>query len=138
MVKEHLLTKIGQYAIIIKDKKLLLLTPKKGQFLMFVGGRLDSDEENPQEALTREVQEETQFDLVSIEPFDIKIWSVNGKNHRYAVFFLCEIKDLNKAIVLSHEHTDYMWYSYEESMSSDKIGLPGKEVIEKLHKKGLI
>ncbi|MCK5107954.1 MAG: NUDIX hydrolase [Nanoarchaeota archaeon] len=138
MVKEHLLTKIGQYAIIIRDKKLLFLVPVKGEYLMFVGGRLDSDDENPQEALAREIQEETQLDLVNLEPFDVKLWSVNSKNHRYAVFFLCEIKDLEKEIILSHEHTDYMWYSYEETINSNKIGLPGKEVIEKLHKKGHI
>ncbi len=132
-MKEHLKTNIGQYAIILREKSLLLLTPVDGKFLVFVGGRLDSDEDDYKEALAREVKEETGLKLKKLEPFDIKLWSVNGTNHRYGVFFICDVEDAE--IKLSHEHTDYKWYSYDEALDSDKIGEPGKEVIRKLRER---
>jgi len=138
MNKVHMKTNIGQYVIIIKDKKLLLLYPSKGDLLMFAGGRLDSDEDDYKESLKREVKEETDLVVQSIEPFDIKMWSVQDKKHRYAVFFLCEIEDLNKEIKLSHEHVKYKWFTYDESINADDIGEPGKEVIQKLRDKGYL
>jgi len=71
-MKKHMKTNIGQYAIILKQKKLLLLTPISGQYLVFAGGRLDTEEDDYEKALAREIKEETGMKLVSSEPFDIK------------------------------------------------------------------
>lgn len=138
MIKEHLKTNIGQYAIIIKNKKLLLLWPPNGPLWVYVGGRLDIDENDYKKALKREIKEETGLEMLDLEPFDIKMWAVNGKNHRYGVFFLSKIKNLNKEIKLSNEHIKYKWFSYEESINFEKIGKPGREIIKKLHAKKLI
>jgi len=136
MAKGHLKTNIGQYAIVIKDKKLLLLTPAKGDFLMFVGGRLDSDEDDHFAGLKREVFEETSLELVSADPFDIKIWTSTAGQHRYGVFFLCSVKE--GEIKLSAEHIAFGWFDYDEGVNSDKLGEPGKEVIRKLRDNKLI
>jgi len=136
----HLQTTIGQYALILKDKKLLLLYPPQGPYWHFPGGRLDNEEDH-QESLIREVKEETDLMITSMEPFDIKMWSVHGKKHRYAVCFLCTLEDDHAEIVLSNEHTKFRWFTYDDVLHERKtypIGDPGVEVVEKLRKKELM
>jgi len=135
-MKEHMTTNIGQYVIMIKDKKILFLYPRDYHLLNLPGGRLDSDEEDYKEALKREVKEEINIEIDNIEPFDIKMWSIKGKRHRYGVFFLCDFKE--SEIKLSHEHIDYKWLTFEETIESKSIGEPGKELLRKLRKKGYL
>jgi len=137
MQSNHLTTKIGQYAIILKDRKLLLLFPPHGPFWNFPGGRLNEDEDDCIIALKREIKEETGFTTSEIEPFHVSMWSVKGKSHRYAVFFLCKIENIGDEVKLSQEHDKYKWYTYEEAMNEKLMGKPGFEVFEKLHKKNL-
>jgi 8-oxo-dGTP pyrophosphatase MutT (NUDIX family) len=44
------------------------------------------------------------------------MWSVNGKDHRYGVFFICKILEDDSKIKLSEEHADFKWFDYNELM----------------------
>jgi len=141
-MKSHMVTNVGQYAIILKDKKLLQLWPPEGPLWLYPGGRLENGDEDYEKALRREIKEELGVEIEIIKPAEIVIWSINGEHHRYGVFFLCELLDEESKIKLSHEHEKYEWVSYEELMEHyskhPERAKPGIKLAQKLHKGGYI
>ena len=95
-------------AIILKDKKILLVTGYEEKFYWTPGGKVDGDENN-ESCLRRELASE-----LAIEPVSIKHYitvtmqnEVKGgmqKNHYYLVQYGGEIKP-------GEEITKYIWYS---------------------------
>ena len=118
MEEKHLKTNIAQYALIVQDKKVLVLWPPNGPHWIFPGGRLNEADKSYQEALQREVQEETQLSIEILDPIDVQMWIAHGTSHRYGVFFVC--KPLTTEITLSEEHEKYQWISYEELLNHYK------------------
>ena len=57
-------------AIILKDKKLLLVRKKSGDILISPGGMI-KENETPEQTLKRELKEELDVDLISKTPFGI-------------------------------------------------------------------
>ncbi len=57
-------------AIIVKDKKLLLVKKKDGDILISPGGMIKGDE-TPEETLKRELKEELDVEFVDKKPFGI-------------------------------------------------------------------
>ncbi len=114
-------------AIILKDNKLLLL--EKAEWLLgralksgldIPGGRY-SENENPEDALKREVKEETGLDIKPLKVilnFDV---IKNKEFHVNADGFLCEMVDPKQKIALSREHSSYIWYD----LNSDGSELDG-------------
>ena len=116
MEEKHLKTNIAQYALIISNKKMLVLWPNGENEPLWVlpGGRLNEDDENYEKALKREAMEEIGQDIEVVEPFYVDMYHVHGKKHRYAVFFLCNLK--NKEIKLSKDHHKCEWLNYDDLM----------------------
>lgn len=92
-------------ALIIKNKKLLLVTDKNAEFYWTPGGRLEQDE-SYEECLKRELDEELGVKPKSIEYYgDFKHEVVDGK------YFIVAIDGKLKP---SNEVTSYHWYSQDD------------------------
>jgi len=130
----HKITKIAEYGIIVKDNKFLMLKFSKAtnpsEKWIFPGGRLDENE-NPKEALIREIKEETGLDVDLLFPCDVAMWGKND-DQRYAVFFLCTSK--NNEVKLSHEHQDFKWFCFDELDKIDYHYSGFKDVLENARK----
>jgi len=90
-------------ALIIEDNKVLLVYHKKLGVWLYPGGHVEKYE-NPDEALLREVKEETGLDIEIISPKDNKLSDLKADVHSlnipYAV--LCEL-------VGDHYHNDLIY-----------------------------
>ena len=102
-------------ALIIKDSKVLLVYHKKLDVWLYPGGHVE-EYENPDEALLREVKEETGLDIRIISQKDDRLsdlkMDVCSLNIPYAV--LCEL-------VGDHYHNDLIYLC--EIMNGDSMNL---------------
>jgi 8-oxo-dGTP diphosphatase len=99
-----------------KDGKILILKRSVGddhlpEVWETVGGGVD-DEEAPQEALRREIREETGLDVSVGEPFNVFTFRKQTGEFKVGITFLCDTED--DTVVLSHEHSDSRWIDPEE------------------------
>jgi 8-oxo-dGTP pyrophosphatase MutT (NUDIX family) len=121
---------------IIHDKDSFLILKKQGAWTgwQFVQGAIDEGE-TPEQAISREVTEETGLKTISIEKkLDIKteywfIWE-GEKIHKYIEFFLIKA-DKNEPITLSIEHSEFKWCDYKEVLKQIKYN---KKEFEKAYK----
>ena len=110
-MKEDALFYVGQKAFIEKDGDVLVLNDlSKG--LDFPGGKIQVGELDLEEALRREVREETTLEIEIGESF-VTWCNEFPKHHRNAgkkiflVGYKCKYKSGD--IALSHEHNSYRW-----------------------------
>lgn len=99
-----------------KDGKILILKRSAGddhlpEVWETVGGGMD-DEEMPQEALKREIKEETKLEVSIGDPFNVFSFRKQTGEFKIGITFLCDTED--DTVVLSHEHSDYRWIDPEE------------------------
>lgn len=102
-------------ALVVKDKKILLLWHKTFEKLMQPGGHIDPPDKTIFEAIIREVKEETGLDVENDENFagglfskipitlDVHPIALNEKKQEdahfhYDMFFYLKMKDENQAI----------------------------------------
>ena len=106
-------------AIIIRDKKLLLLTGHGADFYWTPGGGLEG-EETPIEAVHREVQEELGVDIISFS--DYLSYEVDDQS------VSSYIVTINENFTIGSEITSYIWYANGDdnkiSQGLEKILLP--------------
>jgi len=98
-------------AIIVVDGALLLMkrnnSPAKGEWWL-PGGRIQKDEP-PEEALCREVKEETGLEVSSQKL--INVYSrIFPERHDMSIVYLCECK--KGKIVLNDEHCEYGFFKH--------------------------
>lgn len=114
-------------AIIIQDKKLLLVTGYNAGYYWTPGGGVEEGE-TPMQALDREVNEELGVKITSSK------WFMTFKyGTQLVTVFIVEIKDSFKA---NGEISDYIWYQ-----RGDKIPVSGRlryKLIPELIRRGLI
>lgn len=113
----HMITKIGEYAIILNSKNefLMLQYDEYHDFKWhFPGGRLDEGEEAMQ-GLIREVKEEVNLEIYDLKPVYTKIFT---EERKYGVFFLAKVKEPYK-VEISNEHQKFKWFKYEEIETID-------------------
>jgi mutator protein MutT len=95
-------------AIIIRNKAMLFLKrnnpPAKGEW-WFPGGRIRK-EESPQQALRREVKEETGLDVTSCKLINVQS-RVFPERHDIVAVYLCRCKKGN--VKLDNEHSKYLF-----------------------------
>lgn len=114
-------------AIIIKDKKLLLVTGYNAGYYWTPGGGIEEGE-SPEQAVRRELQEELGAKIVSLE------WYMTFQyNTQHVTTFIAEVGD---NIKIGKEITDYIWYQ-----RGDNIKVSGRlrhKLIPELTRHGLI
>lgn len=102
---------VGQKAFIDKnDEVLILIDPKLG--LDFPGGKIQEGEIDFNEALKREVREETSLEIEIGDPF-VRWYFEFGSDHRntgkkvFLVGFKC--KYISGDVKISNEHSNFKW-----------------------------
>ena len=83
-----------------------------------VGGGMDR-EETPQEALMREIQEETSLDVRVDVPFNVFSFKKDTGEFKVGITFLCEY--LSGEVVLSDEHSEYRWIDPKEFADLESV-----------------
>lgn len=107
---EYGLNRISQSALLVYDKKVLLLLHKSGKWLL-PGGRLEVGE-NWLKGLRREIKEETGIDNIeTVRILEVDNWNYDNENY-YGAFFLA-ISPIDR-IRLSDEHIEFAWVSKDE------------------------
>ena len=103
----HMITKIGEYAIILNSKNefLMIQFNKPVNTWHFPGGRLDEGEE-ASEGLMRETKEETNLEIYDFKPIFTKIFTEEKK---YGVFFIAKVKEPYE-VKISNEHQNFQWF----------------------------
>ena len=120
-------------AIIIRNKKLLLVTGHDENYYWTPGGGVENDE-SVLDALHRELQEELGIKATSAMYY--MSYSFEEKNKKSDIFMVETLDD----IVLGGEITRMMWYSKEDFINDDiqiSLGLT-TEVIPRLIEDGLL
>lgn len=123
MNDEHLLSHIGQYALIKNsENKILILERARSKTWCLPGGRLNENEEWD-EAFLRELKEELNLDCFNPNPIEVNILKDDYQT-KYCVYFSVICPDMN-SIKISDEHSNFGWFSIEEmnqlDIEDDKI-----------------
>lgn len=119
--------KISVKAIVIRNKKILLLRPleQKGSVEGWDGpGGHVKQKESLVEALIREVFEETGLKIEKVLP--IKILTIPQSNTNYLIF-LCMAP--RGKVILSKEHIAFKWVDFKQLEELTKIDF-GRELLE--------
>lgn len=83
-----------------------------------VGGGMDK-EESPQEALVREISEETGLSISISSPFNVFTFKKDTGEFKIGITFLCEY--LSGEIMLSDEHSEYRWIEPKEFSEMESV-----------------
>ena len=118
---------------IFYNNKVLLIHHAKLDLWLPVGGHIDKDE-TPDDALIREIKEETGIDVEILNkssipldgnikknlavPFYVNVHSVVDQDH-CCFFYVCKAKN-PKAIKINHELKNFGWFS-KEGLNADHI-----------------
>ena len=106
--EKHLLAKIGQYVLITNtDNKVLLLERKRSKNWSLPGGRLDKEDKEWEQALAREIKEETGLQLNKLIPVDVKLIEDKWQT-KYCVYFKAKSVDPS-LLQISKEHSSIKW-----------------------------
>lgn len=127
----HLITRVAEYGIIFNEKGEFLMVRfakdvNPSEAWIFPGGRLDEGDK-PEDALVREIKEETNLDVEVGPPCGVSMWG-KEEDHRYAVFFICTL--LRGEVKLCKEHQEYRWFSKDDVGSIDFHDKSFKRIIE--------
>jgi len=120
--------------IIDKEGKILIIRredndPHKPRVWEFPGGRL-KEGENPIDGLIRETKEETDLDIIVLNPLRTHYFTREDGQLIIMITYICRLVDDKKIdIRLSKEHTDFRWIGIDNILSElnkyfhDDIGI---------------
>jgi ADP-ribose pyrophosphatase YjhB (NUDIX family) len=112
MNDNHLLAKIGQYALIKnQDNKVLILERTRSKTWCLPGGRLNKDEEWDT-ALLREIKEELNLKCHNPKPFAVNVIK-DDYQIKYCVYFSLDYSDAS-TLKISGEHSNSGWFGLSE------------------------
>jgi 8-oxo-dGTP diphosphatase len=119
--------RVAMKAVIVKDGKVLILREAKtydegtnhGRY-HFPGGRVEPGE-NFEQALKREVREETGLEVELDYPVYVGEWQpvIKGVPHQIVATFIVCKPTSDSEIVLSSEHDDFKWIEPSERAKYD-------------------
>lgn len=122
---------VGQKAVVLnKSGKILVLQRSKksgaGGKWSLPGGVLEQNE-NPIDAIKREIMEETKLEVTDVRPFSFKSYSHEGDSI-LIIGYVC--KASSDDVVLNWEHDNYQWLTKVEALKLE-LTEDGKYFIEK-------
>ncbi|MBU3922680.1 NUDIX hydrolase [Patescibacteria group bacterium] len=109
-MENHKLFKVNQNAIISNKNNEILILQKDGKWLL-PGGRIEESDKTWEQALRREIKEETGINDFKIER--ISEVGMSDSGNTYIIVFICKIESIPE-IKLSHEHQKYEWVSLKD------------------------
>jgi len=101
-----------------EDKLFLMTSPKwKGKYVI-PGGHIEVGE-TIEEALKREIKEETNLDIFNIKFVSIQEFIFGKEFHqrKHFIFLDYACRTKSKDVVLNNEGKNYVWVSLEEALS---------------------
>lgn len=126
-------------AVILKDKKLLLLKSKGKEVFVAPGGKLEKDEDT-KTALIRELKEELGIDVekVDIEEFNTSYAQATGNESKMLRMDTCLVKKYQGELKPDNEIEEMLWIN-SKIPEGIKIGSIFKhKIIPKLKENNLI
>jgi nucleoside triphosphatase len=99
------------------DGKLLLVKSKRSKGLYVIPGGHVELGEKIEDALRREVREETGLEVTDVELASIQEYICGGSYYRKRHFIFIDFKcrALSEKVRLNWEHDEYTWVSYDEA-----------------------
>ncbi len=91
-----------------------------------VGGGMDR-EETPQEALQREIFEETSLTVNVGQPFNVFTFKKDTGEFKVGITFLCEY--VGGEVKLSHEHSNFRWIDPKEFAQMESVPSLHAEIV---------
>lgn len=121
-------------ALIIKNKKLLLVREKNEDFFIYPGGRIEKNEK-PEETLKRELKEELEITPNKISFFDTIITTFGNTPFKLEAYFV----ESNDKIEPASEIEECRWVDSSFKKEDIKLAEDIKNImIPRLFKMGLI
>ncbi len=110
---------ISVKGVVIRRGRVLVLRNERGEWEL-PGGRLD-DGETPEEALVREMREETGLSATVTSLVDAWVFQVTPREKVLILQYACRLKGA-RAVTISHEHSEHTWLRLD---ALDGEPLPG-------------
>jgi 8-oxo-dGTP pyrophosphatase MutT (NUDIX family) len=101
---------ISVKGVLIQRGRVLVLRNDRSEWEL-PGGRLD-DRESPEEALVREIKEETGLSAIVTSLVDAWVYQVTPREKVLILQYACRLRRA-RAVTISHEHTEYTWLRLE-------------------------
>ena len=101
---------ISVKGVMIRRGRVLVLRNERDEWEL-PGGRL-LDGETPEEAVVREIKEETGLSASVTSLVDAWVYRVSPREKVLILQYACRLKRL-RAVTISHEHTEYTWLHLE-------------------------
>lgn len=137
-------------ALIINDGKVLLLHHKKLGVWLYPGGHVEKNE-TPEQAVTREVKEETGLDIEIMGEKDNKLSDINadvsvlhnpyvilcewvGDHYHIDIVYLCKISGGTKGIKYDKNESNDMGFFSVSELDNIKLFSNFKRLLEKVLK----
>lgn len=127
--------KIGVTAFILDSDKVLIVRRSQEETFLpgyyeLPGGKVEFGE-SPEQALKREIKEETNLEIEVIKPYDcFSYLSSDNERHTIDIQFITKLTDNPENIKLSKEHDAFEWIS-KDDISKYQFSDEMKKVIEK-------
>jgi mutator protein MutT len=119
------------YSAIFRGDSILLLERRKPHVLEFPGGNIEFNE-TPQEAIKREIREETGIEVSKIQLFDVSsVTFPNNFVQQVLLLFVTKL-DKNVKIIISPEHENYKWVRVDKLGQINNLALSIKPFVPKL------
>jgi 8-oxo-dGTP pyrophosphatase MutT (NUDIX family) len=125
-------------AIIDKNKLLVLKRSSEEKFLSgywtIVGGKYEDGDASIEEAVKREVMEETGLSIAVVRPIDIEEFTREDRPNVRAVeiTYLCSTEHGEKITLDAREHDAYAWVDESDAAKLDPVSDLTKRKIEKI------
>ena len=127
-----MIQRVSVSGIIIDQQKILVVRRAKSEkffpgFYEFPGGKVEFGE-NPENAVVREVKEETGLTAEIVKIVTVRSYlSKNDTQHNIELFYNLKLQKDRNQIVLSKEHDAYLWV---DKTNLDATELPDDDPVK--------